>query len=78
MASYSQVKTGSKGDSVKELQRLLNQNGYNLSVDGIFGSKTASAVKDYQKKNNLSVDGIVGNNTWNSLTNPGSPSFQIH
>ena len=68
MATYNQIGYGSKGSDVTELQKLLNNNGYNLSVDGIFGNQTMSAVKDYQKKNSLAVDGIVGNNTWGALT----------
>ena len=68
MATYKQVSYGSKGSEVTELQKLLNQNGYTLDTDGIFGTKTQSAVRDYQKKNNLAVDGIVGNNTWGALT----------
>ena len=63
----NQISYGSRGDEVKELQTALNKNGYNLSVDGIFGSKTQAAVKDYQTKNKLQVDGIVGKNTWGSL-----------
>ena len=72
MANYSQVKYGSQGDDVKTLQTMLNNNGYSLSVDGIFGSATRSAVEDYQKKNNLTVDGIVGTNTWGALTGGSS------
>ena len=65
--NYSQVSYGSKGSDVKTLQELLNQNGYSLDTDGVFGSKTQAAVKDYQKKNNLAVDGVVGKNTWGAL-----------
>ena len=68
MATYNQVGYGSQGGDVTELQKLLNQNGYNLDEDGIFGDKTQAAVKDYQQKNNLSVDGIAGNKTWGSLS----------
>ena len=68
MATYNQISYGSKGSDVTELQKLLNQNGYTLDVDGDFGTKTQAAVKDYQQKNNLSVDGIVGTNTWGALT----------
>ena len=68
MANYKQISYGSQGSDVTELQKLLNQNGYQLDTDGIFGSKTQAAVKDYQTKNNLDVDGIVGNNTWGALT----------
>lgn len=72
--TYNQIKYGSQGNDVKELQKLLNQNGYSLDEDGIFGSKTQSAVKDYQTKNNLTVDGIVGKNTWGALTGANSSS----
>ena len=60
MATYKQVSYGSQGSDVTELQKLLNNNGYSLDVDGIFGDNTQAAVKDYQQKNNLDVDGIVG------------------
>ena len=70
----NQISYGSQGSDVTELQKLLNQNGYSLAEDGVFGSKTQSAVKDYQQKNNLSVDGIVGTNTWGALTGAGSSS----
>lgn len=74
MATYSQVKKGAKGQAVSELQRLLNQNGYSLAEDGVFGSNTQAAVRDYQSKNNLTVDGIVGNQTWSSLFGSGGSS----
>lgn len=66
--TYSQLSYGSKGSDVKTLQELLNQNGYSLDVDGVFGTKTQAAVKDYQTKNKLAVDGIAGNETWGSLS----------
>lgn len=72
MAQYNQVSYGSQGSDVTELQKLLNQNGYKLAVDGQFGSNTQAAVQDYQQKNNLDVDGIVGQNTWGTLTKTGN------
>lgn len=62
------LRKGSTGQDVRELQTALNGKGYTLSVDGIYGDKTAAAVRDYQQKNGLSmVDGIAGNETWGSL-----------
>ena len=68
MANRNQLSYGSQGSDVTELQKLLNQNGYKLDEDGIFGANTQKAVQEYQKANGLDVDGIVGNNTWGALT----------
>ncbi|MDQ4144271.1 MAG: peptidoglycan-binding protein, partial [Actinomycetota bacterium] len=48
------------------LQSLLrNPLGYDPGpIDGIFGSKTETAVKEYQTNNGLVADGIVGPRTW--------------
>lgn len=68
MVELNVLRKGSKGEQVKTLQRLLNAMGYSCgSVDGIFGSRTLIAVKEFQKANKLIVDGVVGRNTWNAL-----------
>ena len=72
MAIYSTIKRGSRGDDVERLQTMLNNAGYSLDVDGIFGEKTQSAVRQYQRNQGLDVDGIVGTNTWGALTGGGS------
>jgi peptidoglycan hydrolase-like protein with peptidoglycan-binding domain len=59
------LKKGSTGDAVRELQRALKDLGYDPGdIDGQFGSKTESAVKDFQRDRHLTVDGIVGEITW--------------
>lgn len=72
MATYSTIKRGSRGDDVERLQTMLKNAGYSLDVDGIFGEKTQSAVRQYQRNQGLDVDGIVGTNTWGALTGGGS------
>ncbi len=69
-----QLGYGSQGSEVKELQTLLNNSGYKLDTDGIYGAKTQAAVKAYQKANGLAVDGITGKNTWGSLLGGKSSS----
>lgn len=64
---------GSTGDSVRDLQRKLNANGYKLDEDGVFGNNTYNAVVDYQRKYNLRVDGVVGEETWGSLLKTTEP-----
>lgn len=64
------LRNGSKGEQVKNLQRLLIAKGYSLKkygADGGFGNETETAVKAFQKNNNLSADGVVGFNTWTKL-----------
>lgn len=60
-ATAGVYKRGSSGQTVTEIQkRLKNWGYYSGEVDGIFGSRTETAVKQFQKKNGLSVDGKVG------------------
>ena len=70
-------KYGSQGEEVRQIQTKLKRWGYyNGSVDGIYGSKTLSAVKAFQKKNGLTVDGIAGTKTLNAMgiTSSGNSS----
>ena len=62
------LRQGSRGDQVKQLQEWLNQLGYDCgTVDGIYGEKTAKAVKKFQGDNGLSIDGIAGEKTQTSI-----------
>ena len=54
-------KYGSRGNEVIQIQTKLKRWGYyNGVVDGIYGSKTLSAVKYFQRKNGLTQDGVAG------------------
>lgn len=61
------VRRGSSGTKVFEVQALLNVFGAGLVVDGIFGPLTQAAVKAFQKANGLVQDGIVGEKTSRAL-----------
>ncbi len=67
--AYAAVyKQGSRGDTVKTIQKKLKNWGYyNGSIDGIYGAKTKEAVRYFQRKNGLTVDGIAGNKTLAAL-----------
>jgi peptidoglycan hydrolase-like protein with peptidoglycan-binding domain len=58
---------GSSAAQGSEIQKLLNNFGYGLDVDGIVGPKTLAAIKDFQSKHGLEVDGIVGPKTMGAL-----------
>lgn len=67
-AFYRNMKKGIKGEDVRELQKMLNRSGFAAgSEDGIFGSKTLSAVKAAQRAYGLTVDGIAGKKTVTAL-----------
>ena len=67
-ASVRALKKGSRGDAVKTLQTALKEKGfYGGKIDGIYGKKTVSAVKAYQRKNGLKADGVAGPKTLGKL-----------
>ena len=61
---------GSSGQKVRQLQEQLNLIGdyYNaipaLSTDGIYGERTAEAVREFQRINNMPQTGVVDFPTW--------------
>ncbi len=58
-----------KGTDVQQAQRFLQAAGYSVGstgADGVFGSGTEQAVKQYQKAKGLTQDGKIGKNTWES------------
>ena len=73
--TLSVLKKGAQGAEVKTLQRILAGLGYDIGksgvlkngIDGDFGDKTVTAVKNFQKLHNLTKDGIVDVKTWTKL-----------
>lgn len=60
------LKRGMRGDDVKWLQKALSDRGYPVgNIDGIFGTKTEQALKDFQK--DVFVDGVCGSLTLEAL-----------
>lgn len=58
---FALSKIGSQGTEVRNIQTRLKSWGYyNYTVDGIYGWRTAEAVKKFQRKYNLTADGICG------------------
>ena len=62
------LQKGASGGEVKEVQRRLKSWGYYKGeIDGIYGSKTVEAVKNFQRKNGLKADGVAGRATFAAL-----------
>ncbi len=67
-AQASVYKQGSSGETVRVIQQKLTEWGYfNDKIDGIYGPKTAEAVKSFQRKSNLTPDGVTGPATLKAL-----------
>ena len=69
----SVLKQGSTGSEVEQLQFWLSTLAQyessipSVTVDGVYGSGTAAAVRAFQRRYGLTVDGIVGLTTWTEL-----------
>ncbi|MDR1914860.1 MAG: peptidoglycan-binding protein [Clostridiales bacterium] len=67
------LRVGSRGNTVMMIQGYLNSLSTQypsipkISTDGIFGSSTYDAVREFQRIKGLTVDGIVGQGTWNAI-----------
>lgn len=65
---------GARGDKVRQMQEQLNRIAQNypaipvIAADGIFGQRTAEAVKSFQRIFGLPVSGIVDYPTWYKIS----------
>lgn len=57
------LRKGSRGRAVRVLQAELHRAGYEVTIDGIYGSATEDAVQDFQGDHALIVDGVAGPKT---------------
>ena len=62
-ACPADIASGEDDGCVVELQILLNDHGFGLTVDGDFGAHSLAAVRTFQSETGIAVDGIVGPQT---------------
>lgn len=68
LCSASALKYGDRGNAVKEIQDyLIAQNLLHVSADGVYGTATVNAIKDFQAALGLVVDGVCGAETYKLL-----------
>ncbi|WP_197046696.1 peptidoglycan recognition protein family protein [Oceanobacillus salinisoli] len=63
------IRKGAQGNLTWVLQAILVCYGFDIGVDGIFGSETEKAVKNFQGEEKLTVDGLPGKATFERLFN---------
>ena len=69
MSAFPVLRRGDRNAAVRVVQFLLEDRGIAVTVDGIFGPQTETAVRAFQADNGLAQDGIVGPQTWRALAN---------
>jgi peptidoglycan hydrolase-like protein with peptidoglycan-binding domain len=63
-----ELRIGTRGGDVAELQSLLKAVGLDPgTADGVFGTRTAGAVRAFQESRGLNIDGVVGRSTRTEL-----------
>ena len=66
------LRNGSRGNSVWLMQSYLAEIAPRLGIpapgaDGIFGTGTERAVREFQRAEGLGADGVIGRNTWDRI-----------
>ena len=68
LCSAAALKYGDRGDAVKEIQDyLIAQSLLSVEADGVYGTATVNAIKDFQAALGLEVDGVCGEETYKLL-----------
>lgn len=71
---FETLESGSKGDRVVGIQKRLKELGYlSGDADGSYGSKTASAVKTFQRATGIAATGKVDKQTYDTLVSVNAP-----
>lgn len=65
--TWPTLRRGDRGPSVKRLNELIREAGWDEINASVFGPKTLAAVRSFQGSRKLEVDGIVGLQTWTAL-----------
>ncbi|MEA2321622.1 MAG: hypothetical protein QOD81_1472 [Solirubrobacteraceae bacterium] len=53
------IRKGMRGHDIRVLQDLLGNAGYDVTVDGQFGTRTYNAVKTFEQRTSRAVDGVI-------------------
>lgn len=61
------VKLNDRGSDAVKVQKYLYTLGYDIVIDGFFGQKSVTAVKDFQKKFDMTETGVVDEITMGAL-----------
>lgn len=64
------LRRGNSGEAVRELQRQLAAQGFEIRIDGVFGPGTEDILQQFQERAGLMPDGVAGPKTMAALSVP--------
>jgi peptidoglycan hydrolase-like protein with peptidoglycan-binding domain len=76
----SPLELGMKGDDIKEWQKVLLNEGFNIGAtadDGHFGKKTEQATMSWQLLKGVAIDGKVGPETIDAISNTNTNTADV-
>ena len=53
-----------RGENIRAWQRRMRERGWDVVADGIYGERSATVARAFQREHRLSADGVVGPATW--------------
>lgn len=53
-----------RGEGLRVWQQRMRDRGWDISVDGLYGTETAGVARAFQTEKGLTVDGLIGPETW--------------
>ena len=54
---------------LKRWQAQMRKRGWSLAADGLYGPRTASVARSFQRDKRLAQDGLIGKQTWDAAWN---------
>jgi peptidoglycan hydrolase-like protein with peptidoglycan-binding domain len=66
---FARVQENNPSDrqSIRAIQDRLSRLGYDITIDGVFGSQTQRVITSFQQANNLPVTGVADTRTVNAI-----------
>ncbi|MEV1241397.1 peptidoglycan-binding protein [Nonomuraea sp. NPDC050022] len=58
------IKKPQQGEAVKKWQQRMQDRGWHIKVDGIYGTESERLCKNFQAEKHLQVTGVVDETTW--------------
>ena len=77
LIAYSALSSLRYDSEVQAFQQRLQDLGWRIEADGLFGVRSASATRAFQQQMGLDADGVVGALTWAAVFSENAPAAPV-